>query len=704
MLPLPLHLHQQPPPPPPLPSKPTTTDPPHIFLDSSLCVRAMHSCAASGDLRLGSSIHGGASKTGLSSNPFVSNSLLNFYWRCGRPDDASRLFDHMPERDAVSWTTAMSAHSRIGAADEVVSIFRDMLRESDSPPNEFTLAVLLRAVAHQRWAKAVQTVHARIVKSGAVEDPFVRNCLVDAYAKSACFGSAERVLFGSSRRDVVSWTSVISGCVLHGRFEKALALFARMVEDGVSPNEVTMASLIQSCSLLNEERLCGWIHGWVAKLGLGGDESVASSLVEMYAKNGFIDEAVRIFIRFCLAGECISLDVEAMAALIHCCACSGIRKIGEGLHGYLLKNGFFFSCLVLENSLLDMYGKKEQSIASARRLFCTMRDRDIVSWNTMISCFIKNARIDDALGLLTELHSNGEGGVTPDVVTILSSLQACSHLASLKLGQILHGYAIRSGFECDVFIGNALIDFYAKSGDITSTLRVFEHTPFRDLGSWNSMITAHAIHGDAISALLVFKELKRLPDLHPNSITFLSVLSACARSGMVSEGFNCFKSMIEDHRIVPGTEHFTCMVDLLGKSGHLKAAEDFIDWSTIRHCSEVWGSLLGACGVSGDIEVAERAAKRLNELEPESEAWRVALSNVYARAGKWEWAVKVRAEMKREKLRKEAGWSSVELGGVESYRFIVGDTRHPRSEDVYEVLDGIRRLTMDSSTCIVHDL
>ncbi|KAK1325941.1 Pentatricopeptide repeat-containing protein [Acorus calamus] len=450
MLPLPLHLHQPPPPPlppPPLPSKPTTTDPPHLFLDSSLCVRALHSCAASGDLRLGSSIHGGASKTGLSSNPFVSNSLLILYWRCGRPTDASRLFDHMPERDAAG----------------------------------------------------------------------------------------------------------------------------------------------ESCT----------------KLGLGGDESVASSLVEMYAKNGFIDEAVRIFVRFCMAGGCVDLDVEAMAALIHCCTRLGIRKIGEGLHGYLLKHGFLFPCLVLENSLLDMCGKEEQSIESARRLFCTMRDRDIASWNTMISCFIKNARIDDALGLLTELHSNGEGGVTPDVVTILSSLQACSHLASLRLVQILHGYAIRSGFERDVFIGNALIDFYAKSGDITSSLRVFEHTPFRDVGSCNSMITAHAIHGDAISALLVFEELKRLPDLHPNSITFLSVLSACARSGMVGEGFKGFKSMTEDHRIVPGTEHFTCMVDLLGKSGHLKVAEDFI--------------------------------------------------------GKWERAVEVRAEMKKGEAEEGGG---VELGGV----------------------------------------
>ncbi|KAG1354681.1 pentatricopeptide repeat-containing protein [Cocos nucifera] len=601
----------------------------------------------------------------------------------------------MPQRDVVSWTSLVSGHCHDGAAHAAVRVFLNMLSEEAAPlPNEFTVAAVLRACALLKNEKLGRMMHGFLFSNGFLGDNFVLNSLIDTYSKLGSIVSAGKLINGFSCRDVVSWTTVVSGCVLHGMFEEAFVLFITMLEDGIRPNVVTMLSIIQACSLMSDSGLFGWVHALVTKLDLDSNDLVVNSLVEMYAKNAFVAEGIKIFFGFYFLNGDVCSDPDVVATLVHGCSRSESLEHGKEIHACLIKMNYF-PCTIIENSLMGMYAKREQ-VESAHLIFRRMENRDIISWNTMISYFVKNGSIAEALQHLTEIHGTSAGLLVPDHVTLLSSIQACSEIASLQQGQILHGYVIRSGFDHDVFICNALIDMYARSGRIDLSEQIFKEMDVRDLGSWNSMIAAYGIHGDGNSALKVFTELKNRGRHKPNGLTFVSIISACGHSGLTVEGYECFKSMHRDYGIEPSMEHYATVVDLLGRSGKLDEALEFLKIMPIKPGPSVWGSLLGACGLYGNVEIAERAAKELSVLEPDGNVWRVALSNVYAVAGRWGDVARLRAEMKRGGLRKEAGWSYVEVGGVESFRFIVGDTRHPQTERIYEVWHSIKEHILDA--------
>lgn len=630
----------------------------------------------------------------------MSNSLLDAYSKCGKLEDAVKVFDEMPSRSVVSWTSMISGYCQNGLPDVAISTFQQMLREdAESPPNEFTLAVLLRACGQKQDVKMGEMLHGYLISYGFVWDQFIQNSLIDMYSKSGSLTAAEKLIDRLSCRDVVSWTSVISGCALEGCAEKALGVFFRMQEDGVEPNVVTILSVIRACYLMNESHAFKWVHGWVIKSELCNNVLVMNSIVEMYCANGYFIEGLKIFSQFCFTGKFHYLNPETMATLVQGCAREGLLDLGKGIHGNLIKHGFF-PCIVVENSLIDMYAKS-QRVNSAHQIFTKMNERDVISWNTMILCYAKNDHAQDSLQLLSKIHFKEGDSIVPDFVTMLGSLQACTELASLQQGEIIHGYAIRSGLGCDVFIGNSLIDMYAKAGTIDSAKRIFADMPIKDLASWNSMIAAYGMHGDGYSALQAFTKMKECGYFQPNAITFVNVISACSHSGLIKEGCECFNSITTDYGMEPSMEHFACMVDLLGRSGQLREAESFIDEMPVRPSPAVWGALLGTCGLFGRVDVAERAAEKLMVLEPNSKIWRVVLANVYAGNGRWEDAVRLRGDMKGELLRKDAGWSCVEVRG-ERYKFMVGDTTHPNSMKIYEALTGIAGQIRDITLPIIH--
>ncbi|KAK9276539.1 hypothetical protein L1049_006073 [Liquidambar formosana] len=507
------------------------------------------------------------------------------YAKCGHIGHAEKLFEHMSDRTVVSWTSMMSGYCQNGAADEAISIFWQMLENVD--PNEYTLAVLLQACAQKGDPKFVEVIHGYTIKLGYVMDKFLQNSLIDAYAKSGILVAAEKLNESSSCRDVVSWTSVISGSVLNGMMKEALGFFIRMQEDGVIPNVVTILSILQACSFINEWWIFQWVLGFVMKAGFCSDSLVMNSLVEMYSINGYYREGLQIFCGFCFAGEDWYLSPETMATLLQGCGHSNYLKLGKQIHGYMIKHRFL-PCTVIENSLMDMYAENEQ-VDFAFLLFTKMSSKDIVSWNTMIRCSVKNDSPCEALLLLSELHSNCDDTISPDFITVLTSIQACSNLASLQLGEVIHGYIIRAGLVGDIFVQNSLIDMYAKSGRLDVAEQIFEEMPVKDLTSWNSIIAAYGINGNGTSALRVFTELKKLGIHQLNSVTFVNILSACAHAGLVKEGLEIFASMGRAYDVEPRMEHFACVVDLLGKSGRIEEAEAFIENMRLR----TWPCLVG---------------------------------------------------------------------------------------------------------------
>jgi pentatricopeptide repeat protein len=560
-------------------------------------------------------------------------------------------------------------------------------------PNEFTAAAVVQACGLARDERLARMVHGYLVAGGFCDDPFVLGSLVNMYAKVGDVASARRLLLGLPCRDVVSWTAIVSGCVLNAMLEEALGVFLMMLEDGVLLNNVTMLSVIQACALMGASELFGPVHALVVLLELEHDASVVNSLIMMYAKNGFVEEAIRLFKGFYLKTGSVCSNEDVLAAVLYGCTISGSVKNGEGLHAHTIKMGAFPSISV-ENSLMGMYARFEQ-IDAALLVFEGMEVKDIVSWNTIISCLAKTDRVNEAMDIFSVLHAAAGGGLAPDFVTVLSMLQACSNAGLLHQGQMLHGYVMKSGFVYDVSICNALISMYAKLGRIDFAEMIFERMDIKDLVSWNSMINAYGMHGDGHSALRVFHQLKDAGTPAPNAITFVSVISACSHSGLVSEGHKCFESMGRDHGIEPSMDHYACVVDLLGRSGRFAEAEQFIRDMPVRPDSTIWGPLLAACQLHGNVDLAEKAAKELSALEPESDIWRVSLSNTYASVGRWRDAAKIRSEMRRVGLRKETGWSFVDVGGVEGFKFVSADTRHHDAEKIYSVWHSMNRHMAD---------
>ncbi|KAL6899522.1 hypothetical protein ACP4OV_006180 [Aristida adscensionis] len=673
-------------------------------------VGLLRGAAARRDATLTSALHAALLKSGALHSPSqplaASNSLLHAYLHCGLLSRALRLLDETPRRDAATYASLISAHCHLGAPLDAFRAFLDMLAcgaaDDAVRPNEFTAAALLQACGLAGDERLGRMVHGYLVAGGLCGDPFVAGSLVSMYAKVGDVVSARRLVLGLSSRDVVSWTAIISGCVLNGILAEALEVFVMMLEDGVLPNNVTMLSVIQACSLMGASELFGPVHGLVVQLELEGDASVVNSLIMMYAKNGFVEEAVRLFEGLYLRMGDVCSNEDVVATVIYGCSVSGSQKNGEGMHAYLIKMGAFPS-ISIENSLMGMYARFEQ-VEAANLVFQGMKSKDIVSWNTIISCLAKSDHVNEAMELFSILHGASDG-LMPDFVTVLSIVQACSNAGSLQQGQMFHGNIMKSGFIYDVSISNALISMYAKLGRIDFSEQIFEQMDIKDLVSWNSMIHAYGIHGDGRSALRTFNQLQDAGTPAPNAITFVSIISACSHSGLISEGYKCFESMRTEYRIEPSMDHYACVVDLLGRSGRFTEAEDFIRDMPVHPDSSIWGPLLAACLLHGNVNLAEKASKELSVLEPESDIWRVSLSNVYALAGRWKDAAKMRTEMRRVGLRKETGWSFVDVGGVESFKFVSADSRHHDAEKIYSVCHAMNQHMADLDADVdVHQL
>eukprot|EP00253_Pinus_taeda_P010633 PITA_10633 len=327
------------------------------------------------------------------------------------------------------------------------------------------------------------------------------------------------------------------------------------------------------------------------------------------------------------------------------------------------------------------------SIEFAQRWFDKISNKNVVSWNIMISGYVQNGLAIEALILFRNMVVEN---VTQNCVTAAIVLQACAHLASLQQGMSIHGYILRRHLEVDVFVGNFLIDMYVKCGNVEMAQQVFDKMLRSDVVSWSAMITGYTQSGHAKEALSLFQKMQ-LEGLRPNSFTMASVLPACAHlkallEGLVDEGMRYFDFMIQDYCITPSVDHFTCMIDLLGCAGRLSEAQEIIERMPLKPNISVWGALLGACRVHRNIKLAQYVAERLFELDPKNVGYYVLLSNIYAASGRWNDVAKVRTMMKELGLRKTPRCSLI-LVNKRFHAFFVGDRSHPQSENVYGTLE-----------------
>ncbi|CAN1331548.1 Pentatricopeptide repeat-containing protein At4g37170 [Linum perenne] len=513
-----------------------------------------------------------------------------------------------------------------------------LLNQMDKPSAPIYSAVI-QCCLKTRSLKAGRKVHHHIKRSGFLPGQFILNRLLDMYVKCDGIDEAHKLFNEMGEKDLCSWNVLISGYSRLGLLEKARKLFDEMPDrDNFTWN--AMISGYVRCDMPREALdLCRMMN---KSLNSQGNKFTVSSAI-------------------------------AAVALVPC------LRIGKEIHGHIMRTGLD-SDQVVWSSLSDMYGKCG-SIDEARHIFDRMVDRDVVSWTTMIGRYFEDGRRAEALNLFNKLL---ESGTRPNEFTFAAVLNACTDVTAEELGKQVHGYMIRIGSNPISFAGSALVHMYSKCGNMVNAERVFKGMKQPDLVSWTSLIAGYAQNGQPNESLQYF-ELLLKSEVRPDHITFVGVLSACAHAGLVEQGLAYFYSIKEKHGLTHTAEHYACIIDLLARCGKFEKAEGIIGEMPIKPDKFLWASLLGGCRIHNHIELAEKSAEALFEIEPGNPATYVTMANIYATAGRWADVARIRKLMDDKGVVKKPGKSWIEIKR-KTHVFLVGDKSHPKWKQIHEFL------------------
>ncbi|XP_021817296.1 pentatricopeptide repeat-containing protein ELI1, chloroplastic [Prunus avium] len=476
--------------------------------------------------------------------------------------------------------------------------------------------------------------HALLLRHGLHHHPILNFKLQRSYASLGRLDYTVALFQRTHNPSVFFWTSIIHSHAQCGLHDLALMYYTQMLTNGVEPNCFTFSAVMKTCPLRPGKAL----HSQTIKLGFDSDLYVRTGLVDVYARAGDVVSARQLF------DTMPEKSLVSLTAMITCYA-----KRGE--------------------------------VEEARVLFDGMEERDVVCWNVMIDGYAQHGMPNEALLLFRKMLV---AKIKPNKLTVLSLLSACGQLGALESGRWLHSYIENNGIQVNAHVGTALIDMYSKCGSLEDARLVFDMIDEKDVVAWNSMIVGYAMHGFSRDALQLFHEMCRL-SCQPTDITFIGVLSACAYAGLVSEGRAFFSSMKDEYGIEPKIEHYGCMVNLLSRAGQLEEAYEFVKNMKIAPDPVLWGTLLGACRLYGNITLGEEIAEFLLGQNLANSGTFILLSNIYAAAGNWDGVARVRTLMKHSGIQKEPGCSSIEVDN-KVHEFLAGDRRSPRSKEIYMMI------------------
>ncbi|CAL5063086.1 unnamed protein product [Urochloa decumbens] len=471
---------------------------------------------------------------------------------------------------------------------------------------------LLQSHSHPD-ARRLAQIHSRVVTSGLERDRFVAAGLIARYAALGRAGvaAARQVFDRTPHRDTFLWNVMLQGYARAGPpsyAREAVALFARMRASTQAPevaNRYTYTFAIKACAAAADD----------------GAEA---------------------------AGRAAGRAVHALT-------------VGAGVHHDV------FVC----NALVAFYAGRSD-VAAARKVFDGVAAKDVVSWNSMIAGYAQNGHSDKAVALLRSVPRRG-ATCRPDHVTLVAMLPVCAAAAAVREGLWAHSYAVKNAFLVDDALASGLIAMYAACGRLDTARAIFDRAPCRSLATHSAMIQAYGSHGHGVEALNVFRLMLASGVAH-DGVCFVTVLSACAHGGLVDDvlGYPSTWRMIWSpaklrvfdamggHGVEKRQVHYACVVDLLGRAGQLTRALGVVESMPFEPGKDVWGALLSACRLHGDMELAERAAERLLVLDPGNAGRYAALAQMYDDAGRWADASRVRRLMRDRGVNKPLASSIVE--------------------------------------------
>eukprot|EP01018_Ginkgo_biloba_P030200 Gb_04419 [translate_table: standard] len=599
--------------------------------------------------------------------------------------------------------------NRLKEALDVLSV----MDQRGIPADFDTYISLLQACGNMKALKEGKEVHAHMLSTGFDKKIFLMTKLVSMYAICGSMVYARHVFEKMPKRNACLCNAMIRGYARNGLCEEALLVYYKMQQVGLQPDYHTFSCVLKACAGLSALQEGKEIHNHIMKGGFESGIFIGNALIDMYAKcgkikdarqtfdkmtqrdvvswnamiagytqNGYYSEALELFSQMKMAA--MKPNMVTLASVLPACANLADLLQGKEIHQYIIRSGFDLDVFV-GSTLIDMYAKCN-SVDDSRQVFDKMCERDVALWNAMIAGYAHNGYCNEALSLFRQMQLSV---VKLNPVTIASIMPACAQLAVMQYGKAIHAHIVRSGFESNVFVGTSVIDMYAKCGNIELARQVFGRMSRRDVVAWTAMIAGYGMHGYREDVLTLFNQMQQ-EGMKADHITFVAVLAACSHVGLMNEGWQYFTRMSQDHHIMLGAEHYACMVDLLGRSGHVDEAYNFIRKMPLEPSAGVWGALLGACRIHCNVELGEHVAEQLFELDPENEGYYVLLSNIYAAAGRWDGVAKVRIMMKDRGLKKKPGCSWIEVKN-RVHAFVGGDRSHPESEKIYATLESLSR-------------
>ncbi|KAI9154027.1 hypothetical protein LWI28_020093 [Acer negundo] len=575
---------------------------------------------------------------------FLASKLVTFYSKSNSLTQARHMFDKISQKSIFSYNAMLIAYSSHDMYADTLKLFSSMLSSysTELKPDNFTITCVLKALSglfcESRLAKEV---HCYALRCGFDSIVFIVNGLITFYSRCNEFASS-RVLFDRMpHRDIVSWNSMIAGYSQGGFYAESKGLYKEMLNSSVRPDGVTVISVLQACGQSNDLVFGMEVHNFIIENEIQMELWICNALIGLYAKCGSLDYARSLF------EEMSERDEVSYNTIIS----------GYMVHGFV-------------DRAIDLFREMKQPALS--------------TWNAVISGLVQNNRHEGILDLVREMVTSG---LRPNAVTLSTILSMFSYFSNLKGGKEMHGYAVKNGYDRNIYVATAIIDNYAKAGFLTGAQQVFDQSKSRSLVIWTAIISAYAAHGDADMAFFLFNEMLN-NGIQPDPVTFTAVLAACAHSGLVDKAREIFDSMSAEYGIQPSVEHYACMVGVLSRARRLSEAAEFISNMPIEPSAKVWGALLNGASVSGDVELGKFVCDHLFEIEPENTGNYIIMANLYSQAERWEEADMVRRKLDQIGLKKVAGSSWIESsGGLHS--FIAKDTSSEQTEEMYKVLEGL---------------
>lgn len=679
-----------------------------VVFDGKVLTLVLKMCASLMDPWLGLQIHADLVKKGFDLDVHLKCALMNFYGRCWELESANQVFNEMVEKKELAWNEVIMLNLRNERWEKAMELFRGM-QFSCAKAYASTVAKLLHCCSKVGALEEGKQIHGYVLKFALGSDLLVSNSLINMYSRNNRLELARRV-FGlmqdhnlsswnsiisayathgylndawnllkemessDLKHDIITWNCLLSGHALHGSHKAVLKILRRMQVVGFRPNSSSITSVLQAVIELGILKFGREIHGYVIRNELDYDAYVVTSLLDMYVKHNDLGKAQAVF--SCMKSK---RNIVAWNTLISGYSFKGLFDDARKLMNEMEEEGITPD-LVTWNSLISgysMWGKDDEALGLIHQVKSSGMSPNVVSWTALVSGSSQNGSYRESLEFFSQMQREG---IRPNSVTLSSLLRNCGGLSLLQKGKEIHSFSIKNGFIEDVFVATALIDMYCKSGNLKAAYEVFERIENKTLATWNCLIMGFAIYGLGKEVVSLFEQMLGA-DIIPDAITFTAVLSGCKNSGLVNEGWKYFDSMSSDYGIIPTIEHYSCMVDLLGRAGYLDEAWDFMQSMPLKPDATIWGALLGSCRIHKNIQLAEIASKKLFELEPYNSANYVLMLNLYAMFDRWGDVERIKDLMSDIGVKNGQVWSWVEIDQI-IHVFCAGEN-HPDEGEIY---------------------